>query len=75
MHVLNLQKKMTSMAYPEELNKRIIDVRSLRQEKATPRAEFMEEIQLLVLENRKQSMFTACTCTQHQHPVSLRIWP
>lgn len=48
--------------YPEELDKRIINVRSLRQEEAAPRAEFMEEIQFLVLQRRKQRMLTACTC-------------
>lgn len=41
------------MVYPDEFNKCIINVRSLRQEKATSRAEFMEEIQFLVLGKRK----------------------
>lgn len=43
-YVLNLQKKVMNMVYPDEFNKCIINVCSLRQEKATSRAEFMEEI-------------------------------
>lgn len=49
MHVLKLQKKIMNRIYPEELDKCIINVRSLRQEEAAPRAEFMEEIKFLVL--------------------------
>ena len=38
-----------NMAYPDEFNKCVINVGSLGQEKATPRAEFMEEVEFLVL--------------------------
>ena len=43
-YVLNLQRKVMNMVYPDEFNKCIINVGSLWQEKATSRAEFMEEI-------------------------------
>lgn len=43
-YVLNLQKQTISVVYPDEFNKRIINVRSLWQEKTTSRAEFVEEI-------------------------------
>lgn len=43
-----------SMAYPDEFNKCVINVGSLGQEKATPRAEFMEEVEFLVLGIQKQ---------------------
>ena len=42
------------MAYPDEFNKCVINVGSLGQEKATPRAEFMEEVEFLVLGIQKQ---------------------
>lgn len=49
-----------SMVYPDEFDKRIINIRSLRQEKATSRAEFMEEIQFLVLGKRKAKNAHTC---------------
>ena len=41
-------------AYPDEFNKCVINVGSLGQEKATPSAEFMEEVEFLVLGIQKQ---------------------
>jgi hypothetical protein len=40
------------MAYSDEFHKSIINVGTLWQEKATSRAEFMEEIQFLILDKR-----------------------
>lgn len=55
-----------NVVYPDEFNKCIINVRSLRQEKATSRAEFMEEIQFLVLGKRKakECLYMYITSTQ-----------
>lgn len=57
------------MVYPDELNQCIINVRSLRQEKATPRAEFMEEIQFLVLQKRKKRM----PLLVHVHSINTNV--
>lgn len=53
------------MVYPDEFNKCIINVCSFRQEKATSRAEFMKEIQFLVLSKRKakECLYTHVTST------------
>lgn len=56
----HLLESSFSIFTPDEFDKRIINIRSLRQEKATSRAEFMEEIQFLVLGKRKAKNAHTC---------------
>jgi hypothetical protein len=56
-------------AYPQELNKRIINSRSMRQPEATPRTELIEKEQFLLLGNLIQSQ------NPNTDPVGRRTLP